>query len=71
MHGSNLKSNRGNRSYQDRNDPQSEQTGVGDVTGKTKSLENLYEKIRDLKSEFQHVEEKMRCAVESLPGRDD
>jgi len=33
------------------------------------SLENLYEKIRDLKSEFQHVEEKMRSAVESLPAK--
>jgi len=31
------------------------------------SLENLYEKIRDLKAEFQQVEEKMRTAVESLP----
>lgn len=30
------------------------------------SLENIYEKIRDLKSEFQNVEEKMRMAVESL-----
>eukprot|EP00092_Neocalanus_flemingeri_P078730 GFUD01097979.1.p1 GENE.GFUD01097979.1~~GFUD01097979.1.p1 ORF type:complete len:368 (+),score=75.96 GFUD01097979.1:388-1491(+) len=33
------------------------------------SLENLYEKIRDLKSEFQHVEEKMRSAVEALPNK--
>lgn len=33
------------------------------------SLENLYEKIRDLKSEFQHVEEKMRSAVEALPTK--
>jgi len=33
------------------------------------SLENLYEKIKDLKSEFQHVEEKMRSAVESLPNK--
>lgn len=33
------------------------------------SLENLYEKIRDLKSEFQHVEEKMRSAVEALPAK--
>ena len=30
------------------------------------SLENLYEKIRDLKSEFKNVEEKMRSAVEGL-----
>ena len=30
------------------------------------SLENIYEKIKDLKSEFQHVEEKMRSAVEAL-----
>lgn len=30
------------------------------------SLENIYEKIRDLKSDFQNVEEKMRMAVESL-----
>ena len=32
----------------------------------SRSLENIYEKIRDLKSEFQHVEEKMRSAVEAL-----
>ena len=32
----------------------------------SRSLENIYEKIKDLKCEFQHVEEKMRSAVEAL-----
>ena len=32
------------------------------------SLENLYEKIRTLKEEFQSVEQRMRSAVEALPS---
>ena len=33
-------------------------------------LENIYEKIKDLKNDFKHVEENMRSAVESLQHDD-
>jgi len=51
--------------------PKKHETNHNDKQNAEKgSLENLYEKIRDLKSEFQHVEEKMRSAVEALPSKD-